>query len=308
MGPKAYGFKEVYFGDPIFPATTGSGCAEGFDMYCMANPGSASFAPAFDYFPNYGILGSPDYNGGWTAEVDFVNWYKNNTQSTVWTTGGFPGTTGPALPFVKYGAVYYPPVTGLLMGESFHIVPGTTAKSGISLTEDIALNKLGVGHSLAPNHLGPYSQQGVWQISGAHLSGEASAIFEVDLNGLVSGNVFAFSWSNEFRPLSWGTITVTGAGLPTSGLNFYTYDSYYEAYLPTTKAGLPGSNAYKFTLVSPSFVSQTWTVAVSAGMGGGGQNVYLEQSNIPVPEFSGIAVVTFSALAASLYVLRRRRK
>lgn len=28
----------------------------------------------------------------------------------------------------------------------------------------------------------------------------------------------------------------------------------------------------------------------------------------PVPEFSGLAVVAFSALAASLYLLRRRRK
>ncbi len=32
------------------------------------------------------------------------------------------------------------------------------------------------------------------------------------------------------------------------------------------------------------------------------------QANIPVPEFSGIALVTFSALAASLYLLRRRRR
>jgi len=36
--------------------------------------------------------------------------------------------------------------------------------------------------------------------------------------------------------------------------------------------------------------------------------VYLEQSNIPVPEFSGVAVVAFSALAASVYLLKRRRK
>ena len=72
------------------------------------------------------------------------------------------------------------------------------------------------------------------RLRGAHNSGEASAIQEVDLNGLVSGNALAFTWSNEFRPLSWGTLTVTGAGLPSTGLNFYTYDGIYEAYLPIT--------------------------------------------------------------------------
>jgi len=185
-----------------------------------------------------------------------------------------------------------------LMGESYHIIPGTTATSGISLTEDMALNSNFVGHSMAANHLGPNSQEGVWQIAGAHNSGEASAIFEVDLNGFVSGNVLAFTWSNEFRTLSWGTISVTGA----SGASwpFYTYDGIYQTFLP------PGE--YKFTLSEPGYASQSWTVSVSPGETGTGQNVYLEQSNIPVPEFSTVAMATFSALAASLYLLRRRRK
>ena len=191
------------------------------------------------------------------------------------------------------------------MGESYHIIPGTTATSGISLTEDLATNAAwtaagwNVGHSMAANHLGPYSQEGVWQISGAHLSGEASAIFEVDLNGLVSGNALAFTWSNEFRPLSWGLVNVVGAQ-GGAGWNFYTYDGVYQAYLP------PGT--YQFTMSSPGYASQSWSVAVSAGMNGQGQNLYLEQSNIPVPEFSGLAIAAISALAASVYVLRRRRK
>ena len=104
---------------------------------------------------------------------------------------------------------------------------------------------------------GPYSQEGVWQISGAHNSGEASAINEVDLNGLVSGNALAFTWSNEFRPLSWGTLTVTGAGLPSTGLNFYTYDGIYQAYLPST-IGASGSVIYSFSLNTPGYAPQTW--------------------------------------------------
>jgi hypothetical protein len=201
-------------------------------------------------------------------------------------------------------AQYYPPVNGLLMGESYHIIPGTTATSGISLTEDTALNlyvsppgSAFVGHTMAANHLGPYSQEGVWQIAGTHNSGEASAIFEVDLNGLVSGNVLAFTWSNEFRTLSWGTVSVTGASGAT--WNFYTFDGVYQAFLPT--------GSYSFTINSPGYAPQTWSVSVSPGQSGSGQNVYLEQSNIPVPEFSAVAVVAFSALAASLYLLKRRR-
>jgi hypothetical protein len=192
------------------------------------------------------------------------------------------------------------------MGESYHIIPGTTALSGISLTEDTALNEYVsppgsafIGHTMAANHLGPYSQEGVWQIAGTHNSGEASAIFEVDLNGFVSGSVFAFTWANEFRTISWGAVSVTGASGASFG-NMYTFDGAYEGFLPTGQ--------YSFTIAYPGFTPQTWAVSVSPGQTGTGQNVYLEQNQIPVPEFSGVAVVAFSALAASVYLLKRRRK
>jgi len=277
-----------YFNDPLFATTI---C--GFEPDCYTSPGTGLGVGVPGYFPNTGILGYPDYAGGWTAEVDFVNWYNNNTQATTWTALPFP--SGGVV--VTNGAQYYPPVNGLLMGESYHIIPGTTATSGISFTEDTALKPELIGHGLAANHLGPYSQQGVWQIAGAHLSGEASGVFEVDLNGLVTGNALAFTWSNEFRPLSWGLVNVVGAN--GASWNFYTYDGIYEAYL------LPGT--YKFTITSPGEATQTFSVVVSPGQAGISQNLYLEQSNIPVPEFSAIGIVAFSALAASLYLLRRRR-
>jgi hypothetical protein len=309
--------QQVYFNDPLFATTT---C--GFEVDCYTNPGQSLGVGVPGYFPNTGILGAPDYQGGWTAEVDFVNWYANNSGSDtfVGTLSGTVPTLVPGNPptvslgpgtMVQFTNVpqqtpnYYPPVAGLLMGESYHIIPGTTATSGISLTEDLATNTAwnsagwSVGHSMAPNHLGPYSQQGVWQIANTHLSGEASAIFEVDLNGLVTGNALAFSWSNEFRPLSWGLVNVVGAQ-GGAGWNFYTFDGVYEAYLP------PGM--YQFTISGPGYATQSWSVAVSSGQTGTGQNMYLEESNIPVPEFSGLAIAAVSALAASLYVLRRRRK
>jgi hypothetical protein len=158
------------------------------------------------------------------------------------------------------------------------------------------------------NHLGPYSQQVVWQIANAHLSGEASGIFEVDLNGLVTGNALAFNWADEFRPLSWGTITVTGAGLSSSGLNFYTCDGIYEAYVPGTQRSASGSGTYKFVISSPGYATQTFNIAVSSGMTSRGTNVYLQDSNIPIPEFSSTAIMTLSAFASSLFLLRRGHK
>src|SRR5208337_252108 len=275
--------KGTYYGDPTVSTTLA--CEFGID--CFGNPG-VNWSKA-GYFPNYGIVGSSDYQGGWTAEVDFVNWYQNNTLDTVWNAFPSPNVpTSPGATLASYGAVYYGPgasatpgpVPGLLMGESFHIIPGTTAKSGISLTEDQATGSAGPGKTMAPNHLGPYSQQGVWQISNAHNSGEASAIQEVDLNGLVSGNALAFTWSNEFRPLSWGLLQVTGAALPSTGLNFYTYDGVYQAYLPST-IGASGSVIYSFSLTSPGYAPQIWKGAVSSGQTGKGSNLYLEQTNIP---------------------------
>ena len=260
---------EASFGDSIF--TSGRGDFE------------VDWWGDVTHFPNAGILGSPDYAGGWTAEVDFVNLYNNNT-------GAFPGTPH-----------YYPPIAGLLMGESFHIIPGTTATSGISYTEDNALDSFFVGHSMAWNHLGPYAQQGVWSVNNAANSGEASAIYEVDLNGYLTGQALAFTWSNEFRPISWYTAQVVGADGAT--FNLYTSDGIYEGFLT------PGD--YKLTLAGPGLTAQTISLSISAGQSGGvgsGVSLYLEQSNIPVPEFSGIAVVAISALAASLYLLRRRRK
>ncbi|HXX72943.1 MAG TPA: carboxypeptidase-like regulatory domain-containing protein [Candidatus Acidoferrales bacterium] len=307
--------QQAYMNDPLFATTI---C--GFQVNCYTAPGTGLGVGVPGYFANSGIAGASDYSGGWTAEVDFVPWYANNTSTPELAAAGTNCVLTPIigstildissptqcptnLPFggTNTYAQYYPPVNGLLMGESYHIIPGTTATSGISLTEDTALKPELIGHSLAANHLGPYSQEGVWQIAGTHNSGEASGIFEVDLNGFISGNALAFTYANEFRTLSWGAVNVVAASSTnSSGMNFYTYDGVYQAYLP------PGQ--YMFTISSPGYAPQTWSVSVTPGETGTGQNVYLEQSQIPVPEFSGVAVVAISALAASVYLLKRRRK
>ncbi len=312
------------YGDPVFTPGTGSD-------FEIDNWPADYWSVAKAHFANQGILGQPDYTGtGWTAEADFVNWYLNDsfvpqdpsavsvlcaTHPNAYTTGalceGPKANTGTPQNFPagtpQYYNNYYPVVPGLLMGESFHIIPGTAATSHISLTEDGALDKYFLGHSMVANHLGPYSQEGVWTFTNAPLSGETSAIWEVDLNGYISGTALAFTWSNEFRSISWYTVTVQGAAVGNAtGPSFasYTEDGIYEFYL------VPGT--YSMSMSGPGYrATPMGTISVTSGQSstpGSGNNVGLPQSNIPVPEFSGIAVVALSALAASLYLLRRRRQ
>jgi hypothetical protein len=175
------GWGGTYFGDPIFTHKTYAqnggvrmySCD--FELDCYLSPGPTWNATA--YFPNSGILGKPEYQGGYMAEVDFVNWYAANEGDT-------PN--------------YNPPVGGLLMGESYHLIQGAPSGSGVSFTEDAALNPAYLGHSLAANHLGPYSQA-VWLILGASPGGSASASFEVESNGLTSSGVLSVASAGQVQ-------------------------------------------------------------------------------------------------------------
>jgi hypothetical protein len=242
---------------------------------------------------NRGIDGSPNYNGGYSVEVDFVPWYNWLTDYYVFATG-LPDNVGNTY---DYAHIYYPPPSGLLLGESFHTVPGHP-KNAFGWTEVGALSSDFLGHSMAPNHLGPYAQRGMWTLPNAHLSGGASGIWEVDLRGYLAGTVVGFTWSGEFRTQSWATVSILGA-------DNYTYlsypsDGFYEFF------AAPGS--YKMTISALGYTAQSFPIVVSSGQSTVGGNVFLQESQIPIPEFSGLAVVAFSALAASLYLLRRRRR
>ncbi len=250
------------YGDPVFDQA-------GFDL------GDTGFTN------NLGIDGSPNYNGGYTVEVDFVNWYLPTVHavSPTWFTA------------------YYPAPPGLLMGESFHTVPGHP-QNPFGWTEVGARSSTFLGHSMAPNHLGPYAMESVWSLPNAHLSGESSGEWEVDLRGYLAGTVVGFTWSGEFRTQSWATVSIFGADNFT--YNSYSFDGYYEFY------SAPGS--YKMTISMPGYAAQSFPLVIADGQATSGGNIFLQQTNIPIPEFSGLAVVAFSALAASLYLLRRRRQ
>ncbi len=252
-----------------------------FDRFDPLGPlGSGKLKAAVPKIPIYlyGIDGYPNYQGEWTIEVDFTPIYPAPRFDCAVPGAGLPCANN------------WFPVEGLLTGDSFHVIPG----AGFGKT----------GDSLAGNHVGPFSQRAVWRVPNAHLAAEASVIFEVDKLGFISGQVFGFTWSDELRTQSWVVLQAVSAdGKQT--FNYYTFDSYYSLYLP--------AGTWKFTVYtwSPArnqgFKTITNTVVISNGQTTFGVNYYLERSNIPIPEFTGIATIAFLALLSSVYVMRRKR-
>ena len=147
------------------------------------------------------------------------------------------------------------------------------------------------------NHLGPWEQRMVVTVPNAHLGAEASVVFELDLRGLISGQVAGFTWSDEIRPVSWASITAAGAG---GTFTSYSWDGYYDMYLP--------SGSYELTVSeSPGHETQSAPIVVSTGQLVTGFSFYLQRTNIPIPEF-GAVIALVTALGASIYILRRQRK
>ncbi len=188
---------------------------------------------------------------------------------------------------------WYPPVAGLLEGDSFHTIPGASP------------DVFGyTGNSLAENGLGPYAQRMVWEVPNGHLGSEVSVVYELDKRGFISGNIYGFTWSDEIRPQSWVTV-VAAAATGNQTFTTWSYDAHFDMYLD------PGQ--YELSVIAWSPAGQGYTVVkssltVSEGQSSSGITFQLERSNIPIPEFSGLAIVAFSALAASVYLLRRKRQ
>jgi hypothetical protein len=144
----------------------------------------------------------------------------------------------------------------------------------------------------------------VWEVPNGHLGSEVSVVYELDKRGYISGNIYGFTWSDELRPFSWGSVVFASAA---GNLTFtsYSWDAFYDGYLD------PGQ--YEMSVIAWSPAGQAYTVVkapvtISDGQSTTGVTFQLERSNIPIPEFSGLAIVFVSALAASLYVLRCKRQ
>jgi len=84
------------------------------------------------------------------------------------------------------------------------------------------------------------------------------------------------------------------------GIAFFPFGtaSNRSTWLGSDNVQVTGSGPYD---ISSSYANITIT-------GDGAIGVFVLPDNTPVPEFNAIGVAAFSALAASLYVLRRRRR
>jgi hypothetical protein len=151
------------------------------------------------------------------------------------------------------------------------------------------------------DRLGPYEMRTEIVIPNAHLSGSASVQFELDQRALISGQVLAFSESNELRTVSWASVTAKGANVSQT---IYTLDGRYEMFLPRGEYGLtitkwPGEKGH-----------HTLATSITAPDGGNVDfgALSLERSNIAIPEFPIALLPSLAALGASLYLLKRRKE
>ena len=221
--------------------------------YVEPNSQISSIRTATLFSSNHGIWGRSSipggYSGDWTVMVDVVNWYQSTSM--------------------------YPPVHGLLQGESVFFFPY--------------------------NHLGPYSENGFVRVSNAPLSGEASAIFEMDLRGYIQGTVLGMNWDDATRTLSWASLQIEDNS--SYQYYWYTMDGLFDGYLN------PGT--YQVTIrewvSNEGYIPISFALNVSPGEQSRSLNFILTESQIPIPEFYASSLVLMLTIAACLILRRRRR-
>ncbi len=171
---------------------------------------------------------------------------------------------------------WYPPVPALLQGESTYFFPY--------------------------NHLGPYSENGFIRVSNAPLSGEASAVFELDLRGYIQGIVLGMNWDDATRTISWANLQIVDNS--SYQYYWYTWDGWFDGYLN------PGT--YQVTIREWSgnqgHVPISFVLNVSPGEQSSSLNFILEESQIPIPELPDVSSVAFVLIIATCLILRRRRR
>ena len=225
----------------------------------------------------YGIDGYPNYKAGWKVQVHLVpifdyypGHYYNQVEVAAPPPVYFTADTNP------FG------FEGMLTGELYY-------------TAELK--------PIYANHLGPYEIRYDVTVPNTYLGGESSFIFELDRRGLVAGSVYGYTHVDEPRTPAWTLIRFTAA----DGTSFdhYTFDGRFSAWLS------PGPYTISAIYWTPTkqegYKVQTMPYHVSEGTVGS-FNIYLEQSKIPIPEFPASLAVLTAGLAASLFILRRKRR
>jgi hypothetical protein len=136
----------------------------------------------------------------------------------------------------------------------------------------------------------------------ATCKGKSTVVFEMDLLSRVSGFAYTRNYMGDFRAGSWLTNTLEGASATSTT---YSYDGIYWQYVQ------PETYVNSMALVPPGndagYQSQSRNVVTTWGSDSSGQDFYLEESGIPIPEFPlGALLTSISAIGAAIILLRRR--
>jgi hypothetical protein len=156
-----------------------------------------------------------------------------------------------------------------------------------------------VAHAWQPEYPGRYVQLSTVTTTTT-CKGISTVIFEMDLLGRISGFAYTRNYMGDFRAGSWLTNTLEGAS---ASYRTYTYDGVYWQYLQ------PETYLNSMTLIPPGtgagYVEQSRTVVATWGGQTDGQDFYIEESGIPIPEFPLAGMLTaISAVGAAILLLR----
>jgi hypothetical protein len=120
----------------------------------------------------------------------------------------------------------------------------------------------------------------------------------MDRMAKISGTAYVRNWMGDFRAGSWQDVTAQGATSTTRAWG--PIDGFYYTYIKP--------DTYTVGASGPGLKSGSRTVVTTWGGVSGGQDFYLEESGIPIPEFPAAGLLALvSALAASLYLLRWKK-
>jgi hypothetical protein len=129
--------------------------------------------------------------------------------------------------------------------------------------------------------------------------GITTVIFEMDRMARISGFAYTRNYMGDFRAGSWQTVTSQGAAASIKAWG--PIDGRYYTYVQP--------DTYTVTAEGPGYVSASRTVVTTWGGVSSGQDFYMEESGIPIPEFPiGGVLALVSALAASLYLLHWKKQ
>jgi hypothetical protein len=149
------------------------------------------------------------------------------------------------------------------------------------------------------NHLGPYRQMEYTKIPNIALGGEASIVFQVDLRSYLQGLVLVPDWNDVIRTTSWASIDFKTVS---ESYHWYTFDGWFDGYLD------PGDyqvTVAEWTAQNEGHNSRQFAFTAGAGQINRANEIVLDLSGKPIPEFAAFPILAAS-VAAALIIVRSK--